>query len=935
MTMLRLLVGRLRQDRLPGVLLVVLVLFTASLAAAAPRAFTRTADAGLRHEVREASVIERNLQLGRITRVGSPADRAMTPVDEVAGEVRAALPPGVLDVISGDSVVAKSIVYSVVGRDPARPGYVTLHFQDRIDDEVRLAEGRMPTGATTRAPAPDLPPASVPIPEDRVALVFEAAISTRAAEELGASVGDRLDLIPDRDDTLVGDAGWQPEAAAVDIVGLYEVVDPAGDVWVGDRSLHEPTLIPVGINVVLIYASALLSPDAYPAVLELSYPMRYAFRFTVDPERFDAGRLDPLATELRRMEASYASFATQDDPTRTTLQTGLLDLLDAFRAERRTTEAVLTTAALGPAAVATAAAAVLALLAMRRRRTALTLVRARGGSALQLIGSHVLEGLLLTASPAALGAWLAVTLVESGPTPLAWVAAASVAVATTIVLVAAATPTALRSLRELGREGPAPIGAGARRLAFEGLAIGLAIGGVFLLRERGLAGGSAAGELAGVDPLLAAVPALIGLAVGIVTVRVAPYPIRVAGWLAASGRGLVTALGLRRAERQAGTGQLPLVVVLLTVAIGTFSSTMLATIDRGQVVESWQSVGAAFRISADAGRLEELDLTGLPAVAAVAGAHEVDASIGLSGGGRARLIAIDAPEYGEVTAGTPAETTWPDAFTDAGEVDGERPGTTDNSIPAIVSRGLARSSTASFRVGDTFELSFAARFATFRVVELRDTVPTRSAGDAFVVVPRERLRAALVDRQLPSTSLFVRASDGAASELRELIGDTQGAVTLDARAERLAALRARPLVGAVVVGFLAALAVSVAYAALAVIVSMLLSGSARARETAHLRTMGIGRGQVTWMTVVEHAPPVLVAMAAGLGLGVAVAWVVLPGLGLSAFTGSAADPVLTVDARNLVLLAVALLAIVATGVLLAAWSQRRADPATAVREGIE
>src|SRR5690606_12317571 len=103
-------------------------------------------------------------------------------------------------------------------------------------------------------------------------------------------------------------------------VGIYEVVEPGGDFWVGFRGLHEPTLIPIGINVVEIHANALLSPDAYPMMLQLSYPMRYAFRHVVDADALDAGMVETLSTELRRMEASYPSFANQPDPTRTTMQ---------------------------------------------------------------------------------------------------------------------------------------------------------------------------------------------------------------------------------------------------------------------------------------------------------------------------------------------------------------------------------------------------------------------------------------------------------------------------------------------------------------------------------------------------------------------------------------------------------------------------------------
>jgi len=932
MTPIRLLIGRLRSDRLPAALIVLLVFVTSLAAAAAPRLFSLAADAGLRFEVAQAGAVERNLQLGRITRIDADEGQAMQPVQAVAASVEAALPDSVRRVIDGGATLAESVVYSALDRPPNRPGFVTLRFQGDLDGRVEIVEGRMPTGATRRVPAPDLPPASVPVPPDQESLVFEVALSTLTADQLEVGVGDAMDMVPDRDDPLVGAFGF-PEPVRLEVVGLYEVTDPSADFWIGDRALHEPTLVPVGIDIVLVYATALLSPDAYPAAMELQWPMRYAFRYFVDPERLDAGMVEQLVTDLRAMESRYAAFASQPDETRTTLQTGLLELTRRYLGERRSSEAVLVTAAIGPAAVALAAVGVLALMAIERRRRALVLLRGRGASASHIVASHAVEGLLLTAAPAALGVMVATAVVDARPTAASSVGAGLVALGTVLVIAASTFSVALRPLRQLGREQPAPIGSSPRRLALEALAIGLAIGGVVLLRQRGLAGGSAAGELEGVDPFLAAVPALIGVAVGLVTVRVYPYPVRLAGWLAASGRGVVPALGLRRAERQGGVGRLPLVVLLLTVAIGTFSSTMVATLDRAQVREAWQVVGADHRITGTDQLIEDIQLSEVDGVTAVAGAHRGEAAIGRTGGGRATVLALDAPEYEAVTAGTPVVTDLPAGF--AEPVGEGRPGTSEQPIPAIVSRRLAETSTTTFRVGTTFELGIEARFAAFEVVAIRERLASLTAEQAFIVVPREQLRAALRDRRLLTNTIFVRAPADAAGEIRQAIAAARSSATVESQQERLDALRRRPLVRAIEIGFTLALAMAVAYAALAVVVALAMAASARAGETAHLRTLGIGRAQVTAMTVIEHGPPVVVAMAGGVLLGVVVTWVAMPGLGLAAFTGATADPVLTVDVASLAALAAVLVAVVAVGVALAAWIQRRADPARAVREGIE
>ena len=84
-------------------------------------------------------------------------------------------------------------------------------------------------------------------------------------------------------------------------------------------------------------------------------------------------------------------------------------------------------------------------------------------------------------------------------------------------------------------------------------------------------------------------------------------------------------------------------------------------------------------------------------------------------------------------------------------------------------------------------------------------------------------------------------------------------------------------------GFLVALAVAAAYAALAVVAVIALDAQRRARESAFLRTLGLTDRQLVGLTVVEHAPPVSLALLIGIGLGLGVAWLLAPGLELAVF----------------------------------------------------
>ncbi|MEO6577781.1 MAG: FtsX-like permease family protein [Candidatus Limnocylindria bacterium] len=917
------LLNRHRAELLPMLLLALTVASTAFLAATGPRLFNLVVDDGLRYEVGRVQSVDRNLQLGRIGRLtgGSGLD----PVAELAPELEAELPASVRDLIVERSDYAESVSWSVF--DPPRdyPTWLRFRFPNGVDERITYLEGRPPTGRTSTIPGQrgTLPGE----PED--ATVFEVALALEIAETLGVGVGDRLELQPDTEDALVGRFS-SPVRAAADVVGIYRIDEPLDDFWFNDSSLNVPTVVVVSPSLQLLYGTALLSADAYPALIDKGFPARYGWRYFIDPARLDAGMLDDLTADLRQMETRYPPFVTTMlDVDVTTLQTGLRRVLEEFADDRRTAEAVLVTAALGPSAVATAAVAMVALLMVHRRRRAVTLVRGRGGSVGQLLLSHVVEGLLIAVPSAVLAHVAAVALVDARDSALSPIAAALVAGMAVLVLVLTATRPATAPLREVEREAPGVLRADPRRVAFEVLVIVLAAGGALLLRQRGLAGGSAAGRLAGVDPLLAAVPALIGLAVGLVTVRLYRLPLRAAGWFADGWRGMVPAYGLRRAARTGEIGSAPLVVLLVTIAIGAFSSTVFATIERGQAAAAWQTVGADVAITPGTRSFPmDFDAASLSGVRAAARMHVGDASLGGHAGARVQMNALDTPAYVTVADGTGADPNLPSAMT-ATITPGEP-------IPAILSAAAAASGSQSLGVGDEVDLLVSARVTTrVRVVEIRPAFPGIDPRARWLVVPLEALRASVGDRAFSTSVLFLRAPGVAAASMQSTMDDVLPATRVTGRLEVLDALRAGPLVRGVGNGFVLAVAVAIAYAALATTAALVLVAAVRRRETAHLRTLGVtGRG-LLGLSIVEHGPAVLMATVIGVALGVGVAWFVAPGLDLAGLIGSATEVGLVVDWRALGLLLLALVLILSTGISLASWIGRRANLSGSTRQGIE
>ncbi len=920
MRAIRFLLNRHRAERLPMLLFAILVGGTAFLAAAAPRGFNRAADDGLRHVLAEARPVDRNLQLGRI---GTISDgEGMSSVAAVGEELEADLPASIGRLIADRSYLAESANWSI-RRDPgAFPAWLRFRFGPGTAERVTYREGRPPSGETRTIPG--VRGTQPGEPED--ATVFEVALAMEIADALDVGVGDRLELVPDTDDVLVGQFS-SPVRAAADVVGLYRVDDPADPFWMNDPALELPSVIVISPDLRLIYATALLSEDAYPALIRKGLPARYTWREFLDPDRLDAEALGAVTEDLRRLLTQYPPFVTSlRDADTTTLRTGLLDLLSRYATERRTAEAILLVAALGPAAVAAFALALLALLLVHRRQRPDALVRGRGASASQVLGSYAVEGMILAGPAAALGFATAWVSVPTRPSVLGWIAPAAVAIGATVILVGIAARHVRGRPDVDARDVPTSARAQPRRLVAELFIVILAAGGAYLLRQRGIAGSSTVAELESGDLLLAAAPALIGLAVGLLAVRLYPLPLRVAEWFSDGWRGSVPALGLHRAARSGDTGSWPLIVLLVTVAIGTFSSTVLSSVERGQVAAAWQEVGADFAVTPGTRPFPgDFDASSLPGVDRAARAHVDTAALG-RGGPRVELHALDTAAYAEVTAGTEADADLPRAMRSAP--------IPDDPIPAILSRAAASSGARTLRVGDEVELLVNARVVTMRVSAIRDRFPGSNPAAAWLVVPLDALRAA-ASRDFSIEVVFLRAPAATATEIRSAMDDVLSATTVAGRSEVLDRLRSGPLIGAVAGGFLAAVVVAVVLAAIATTAALVLLAATRRSETAHLRILGFSPRDLLALSIIEHGPAVLGATLGGVFLGIGVAWFVAPGLGLAGLIGSPVEVELIVDWRGIGALLAALGILVSAAIVAAASVGRRGNLSSSARRGIE
>ncbi|HKB27973.1 MAG TPA: FtsX-like permease family protein, partial [Candidatus Limnocylindrales bacterium] len=287
------------------------------------------------------------------------------------------------------------------------------------------------------------------------------------------------------------------------------------------------------------------------------------------------------------------------------------------------------------------------------------------------------------------------------------------------------------------------------------------------------------------------------------------------------------------------------------------------------------------------------------------------------------LAAIDLDRYDDVTVGTPAADLLPAALF----------GPAVEPLPVVVSDtlagradGLKVGATARIRVeGYTFQAKAVASVATF---------PGLADASLFLIANRDQLTALFPSAPLQATYAFLRAGPDAAAGIRSTLAQSMPA-TVIGRAELLSTLREQPVVQAIRLGIAAAATVAAIYAALAVAVALVLAGSARAIELAHLRTLGLADRQASGVLLAEHLPAIVVAFAAGLALGVGLFSALAPGLGLDALVGAEVALGPPIDVGLLAVTAAGLVIVVLLGLGLGMLVGRSASPVAALRRGFE
>ena len=910
-------VRRLRSEPLLPFVALLMVAVSAGILAAAPRLANRAADEEVVAALRNATPLQRNVQITGfdfIQQTGDLSDRARQVLHSMEQPLQQVITRGDWAALSVrfNADVPKPTAYTEAG--------VQLVLTDRsgLDGEVSMVKGVLPGDDRCGCRFDPQDPSAAPMP-------IGIAISDATAAFLSWDVGDVVPLTVDSSDPLTF-GGFPAPPVHATIVGIFHVRQPTAEYWFADTRLAN-VIGPDKATRGVVIGAALIGDGGVQDLSQALPVWSYQLNYTVDGSTLDADQAAAVEAAARHLATDPAIRTSRTFGGVSTVHTSLPDILARATIAFGQTQAVLLIALLGIGAVAATALALLALLLVARRREAAAIIRGRGGSRLELALPQVLEAFALALVGGGTGWYLAERLIRaresavSAPAALAMVVVGGLAISIAVLGQARRGQQSLeRDQRPVGRLSP-------RRLVAEGLVVAGAAAGVLLVRQRGFRVGPG-----GPDPFLALAPGLAALAVGLVVLRLYPLPVALIARIAARGRGLVAALGLGRAARRPEAARLPILAVLLAAAMASFAGVVTASMAQAQEVASWRQLGADVRVTASqGGTLAGVSLVGLPGVRAVATASvstSVPFSVLGSGGGSVRMIGVDGAAFSEVTRGTPAATVFPRAF-----VGSTADGSQEHPIPALTTYQVPGSRN-QFAVGGTFTLAFNGVGVNFVVAGVRSDIPGLVTGGGWVVVPSSALATVFGDAAPPTTLAFVRGSGAADAVTRAALARDPNA-TIETRVDALGRLSRTPLAGAVTDGFGLAAALAAAFAALAVILGLALSSGERARDTARLRTMGLAPGQILGLAAVEQLPPVIVALLTGGAFGIGLAWLVLPGVDLSVFTGGDVAVPLIVDAGRTAVLLGIVLATVLVGVAAAAIADRRRQLGRALRIGDE
>lgn len=537
------------------------------------------------------------------------------------------------------------------------PGYLAA-ISD-FDDRVGIVAGRRP---------------GPPVPKSDGSLLPEVAVASDFAEAQNLVPGDVVELT----------SGTLPAVDNVAqralVVGTWQATDADAPEW----AIH-PVHLRQWLFTDLDALVATLGPDTAAIRSVGWYGLTDGTGLTtdqVDDVIVSANRV------TRRAQSEAPTIRRELDPT---------DSLRQFRSASNVLTRRLLAVSVPTLAVLGIFVAVVVALRTNRRRSENALLHSRGASKRHVVVRRLPEAVVLTAL-AALGGWqLAPRLVawmgevstflgRSATDPIStdipqaaswagWISVGLLVMALIVPVVFGPAETVLDHRARQGRSAEAPWW---QRSRIDLIIIAAAAIGIVTSSRPALATGDAGTD----DPMVVLIPALIAIAVGLVTLRALPVLFAALAKLLERTSSVSALLTARRLARAPGPSFLPMLLLIMTAATGIVTASFARTLDRQLIDTQWHQAGADINmqdaavlrtppsvnplggVASSPAALRSEDLLALPEVAAVSriGYWGADINRTLPDAAQVTWVGVDADSFADTAFTRSDYVSGPETF---------------------------------------------------------------------------------------------------------------------------------------------------------------------------------------------------------------------------------------------------------------------------------
>jgi hypothetical protein len=568
--LLRTVIHRIRADWAVLLASAITLLLAGVLVSSAPIYSRAVNDAGLQRSLNDAEIVESHVEVsGRF----SPGN--FNAIDDLVIEETAPLRAR-----SGSDLYrhGRSDSFSFPDQDPVRDLTVFAFYQS-LEDFATIDEGQWPE--STDSP-------------------YQAVISRDTAQLRDLAVGDELSLLYRHDEDY---------EVPVQIVGIYQIDNPADRYWF-DGEL-DTTGLTEGQSFDT-FGPIVVTPAVF---FEAATPRTSLISWRLSPD-FDE-MTTTSAPEVRREVNRLSNRISNQEffGGRVNVSTRLNVLISRIERSLLVTQASVTIVIVQLAILAGYALVLTSRLITDHRQVETAVLRARGASTRQLFGLALTEAVCLALPLILVAPFLSVLLlrlfnrfgpleeinlqIEPSLSSGAFLASALTGLVGILLL---ALPVLRESETTPGGQ-PTRHRQGSESLwqrAGIDLAVVVvaAIGFLQLRRYSSTITQTVEGRL-GIDPLLVAAPAIGLIAGAILALRIVPLVARIAERVAAKQRAALIALGAWQIARRPLVYSRSMLLLLLAIGIGIFTTAYTETWQQSQIDQSNHQIGADIRIQPD------------------------------------------------------------------------------------------------------------------------------------------------------------------------------------------------------------------------------------------------------------------------------------------------------------------------------------------------